>query len=334
MKRLVVALLPFLCLLCVMSCGASAGGDGDKDEYWDAYDGNLFEEIVRPEAEAWREVAKVIYPYVCDDDYTQWAGHVADSLCADLISRPKLSYGEQLVRLYEIQTYIIRGMSCLSAGLSLHPGTEYYGRPGGATLLLSVALFHDDADSLKACGYDSPEALMNLRHRSVYRFLNCYVSILYGGDLASESWDNNYWTPSDVLFDNLDQTQAYRWSEHLNNVEFFSLYYKLMCGLPDISEEALLEWQTKFCGGEDKHVAIGIISRSIVAMRYVNSLYYNSQNGEKIEISLEDWTAYMKQAAEYRVHMIKVFAEAIVTLSPCGKSLPSIRMFLNVEKAK
>lgn len=42
----------------------------------------------------------------------------------------------------------------------------------------------------------------------------------------------------------------------------------------------------------------------------------------------------MKQAAEYRVHMIKVLAEAIVTLSPCGKSLPSIRMFLNVEKAK
>lgn len=244
MKRLVVALLPFLCLLCVMSCGASAGGDGDKDEYWYAYDGNLFEEIVKPEAEAWKQVAKVIYPYVRDDDYARRDSYLADSLCSVLISRPYLSYGEQLVRLYEIQTYIIRGMSCLSAGLSLHPGTEYYGRPGGATLLLCVELFHEYADSLKTGGYDSPETLMNLRYKSVYRFLNYYVSILYGGDFASEMWDKNiYWVPSDFLFDNLDETQAFRWSEHLNNFEFFCSYFTVMCGLPD-TEEAFSKWQT------------------------------------------------------------------------------------------
>lgn len=334
MKRLVVALLPFFCLLCATPCGAFAGGDGDKNERWDAYDGNLFEDVVRPEAEAWREVAKVIYPYVCDDVDAQRDGHVADSLCADLISRPKLSYGEQLVRLYEIQTYIISGMSRLSAVHSMRQGGKYYGRPGGATLLLCVELFHEYADSLKTVGYDSPEALMNLRYKSVYRFLNYYVSILYGGDFASEMWDKTiYWVPSDFLFDNLDETQAFRWSEHLNNFEFFCSYFTVMCGLPD-TEEAFSKWQTEFAGGEDNHVAIWIASRSTAALNYVGKLYYNSQNGEKIEISLEDWTAYMKQAAEYRVHMIKVLAEAIVTLSPCGKSLPSVRMLQNVGKAK
>lgn len=327
-----MVLLPFFCLLCATPCGAFAGGDGDKNERWDAYDGNLFEEIVRPEAEAWREVAKVICPNVCDDDYTQWAGHVADSLCADLISRPQLSYGEQLFRLYEIQTYLISGMSYLSALLSIYPGTEYYS-PAGGTLLDCTALFHEYSDTLKISGYDSPEGLMDLHYKLVYWFLNCFVSVLGDQNFASERWRMRYWGPSVILFSDLDEIQAYRWSERLNNSDFYCSYLDIMRSF--IYDENLRsELSEKFSGGEDLYIAHWLDEQSIPAIVCCDKLYHGDRNDGKMEISLEDHTAYMKQAAEYRVHMIKVFAEAIVTLSPCGKSLPSIRMFLNVEKAQ
>lgn len=306
MKRLVVALLPFLCLLCVTSCGASAGGDGDKDEYWYAYDGNLFEEIVKPEAEAWRQVAKVIYPYVRDDDYARRDSYLADSLCDVLISRPYLSYGEQLVRLYEIQTYVIYGMSFVDAYNSRDPGDWCWSR-GSTILLRSKKIFQEEIN-----GYYSPKEIVKLHYKSVFWFLNCFYSVLYGDESGAEQWLNRRFSyPSELLFSNLSKTQAFRWSERLGNADFYCSYLDLMRSFIK-DEDVRTKWAEKFSGGKDLHIAYWLDSQCDIVL---DKVY-----GEKIKslpsISLAEHTAYMKRAAGYRVHMIETFAEALGTFAP------------------
>lgn len=104
----------------LLGCISCNGKTTSLDPDFLAYEGNFHNDIIKPEVEAWKKVAGLIYPRVCDDTDTQWAAALADSLSNNLLKRPNLPVGEQIARLYEIQDITAYGMSYFSAIIRSH----------------------------------------------------------------------------------------------------------------------------------------------------------------------------------------------------------------------
>ena len=64
----------FLIAATTTSCNGKKGDNSARhnSDYFD-YEGNFHEDIIVPQVKAWKEVAKVMYPNVCDDTETEWA---------------------------------------------------------------------------------------------------------------------------------------------------------------------------------------------------------------------------------------------------------------------
>lgn len=103
----IISILVACLLLSSTSCKGNnrLETSGSSDNFL-AFNGNFHEEIIKPEVNAWKKVARVMYPRVCDDTETQWAASQVDSMGTALLEHQTMSNGEQLAKLYE------RDMNC------------------------------------------------------------------------------------------------------------------------------------------------------------------------------------------------------------------------------
>ena len=156
-------------IIIIASCGSKAAQTEQattaKTTDFLIYNGDFHKEIISPQVKAWQEVAKVMYPRVCDDTETEWAAQYADSLANDLLEKKDLPLGEQLTRLYEIENVICYGMSYFSAII----GTPINPEVAQESLTL-MQRSYADVDSLKSVNYKSPKLLTEFEQSVYFNF--------------------------------------------------------------------------------------------------------------------------------------------------------------------
>ena len=220
-------------IIIIASCGSKAAQTEQattaKKTDFLIYNGDFHKEIISPQVKAWQEVAKVMYPRVCDDTETEWAAQYADSLANDLLEKKDLPHGEQLTRLYEIENVICYGMSYFSAII----GTPINPEVAQESLTL-MQRSYADVDSLKAVNYKSPKLLTEFEQSVYFNFGDFMILGTRYSDGDPQFVTNNIemnqfnYACVSYLFQFMkNDTQAYRYSTHINNTSFFMTFCPL-----------------------------------------------------------------------------------------------------------
>lgn len=267
-----------------------------------AYNGDFHKEIIAPQVKAWQEVAKVMYPRVCDDTETEWAAQQVDSLATALLDNHNIPYGEQLARLYEIENMVCYGMSYFSAVI----GT--YSNPEEASEALSLMQrSYAFSDTLKIDGYKNAQLLNDFEQSVYFNFGNFMILGTQYHDGEPQFVTNNinmneYNFAADYyLFQQLkDDTQAFRYCTYINNTSFFMTLCPLAFWFAgEEFQQANQEEYIKIGGWYDEQAA-----------PVLSALHSNKVDKLK-PISDEEYSVFLKQSSEYRTRLINLFAKAI-----------------------
>lgn len=305
MKRyfpLVLLLLILVTMACQGKASDSIYSKNESMESFLAYNGDFHNDIIVPQVKAWKEVAKVMYPQVCDDTETEWAAFQVDSLAKVILINPSLSKGEQLVRLYEIENIACYGMSYFSAVIG-----SYTNPDASQEALTIIPRSFEAMDTLKANHYKDADLLM-LYEQSVY-FNYCDFMILGTRyDEGEPQFVTNNIEMNEFnfvcvsyLFKYLeDKTQAYRYSSIINNTSFFMTFCPLAFWLAssEFQEEYINEYLE--IGGWFDEKAVPVIS----AIRSGNIMTLSP-------MSEDEFSSLLKQSSEYRAKIINLFAKGI-----------------------
>lgn len=296
----------------LLGCAACKGGKvsepkGGADGYYLAYDGNFRDEVIRPEAEAWQKVARVICPRVCDDTEAEWAGHEADSLGGVLLSEAALSMsnGEQMARLCEMQNVIAYGMGYVAAVIGSHSNPEI-----SEAARMIVRKSDAELDSLRRADYGDARMMMGYE---VSAYANFSLFMMLGTryddgepQFVANNLAMNYQNDSRIeeLFDKLsDPVQAYRYSSIISNTSFFLTYCPLTFWL---------------AGGEfqqthvDEYIKIG--GWFDEQMGAIEKAFEDGDVAGLPQMSTEAYSKIEKQASEYRVRLIELLYEGIISM--------------------
>lgn len=271
-----------------------------------AYNGDFHKEIVAPQVKAWQEVAKVMYPRVCDDTETEWAAQQVDSLATALLGNHNIPNGEQLDRLYEIENMVCYGMSYFSAVI----GT--YSNPEEASEALSLMQrSYAFSDTLKIDGYKNAQLLNDFEQSVYFNFGNFMILGTQYRDGEPQFVTNNinmneYNFAADYyLFQQLkDDTQAFRYCTYINNTSFFMTLCPLAFWL------AGEEFQQ---ANQEEYMKIGSWYDEKAAP--VISALQNGSINLITPISDDEYSSFLKQSSEYRAQLISLFAKAILTIN-------------------
>ena len=270
-----------------------------------AYNGDFHNDVIAPQVKACQEVAKVMYPRVCDDTETEWAAQYADSLANDLLAKKELTHGEQLARLYEIENVICYGMSYFSAiiGAPINP-------EAAQESLTLMQHSYADVDSLKSVNFKSPKLLIEFEQSVYFNFGDFMILGTRYSDGDPQFVTNNIemnlfnYACVSYLFQFMkNDTQAYRYSTHINNTSFFMTFCPLAFWLAgEEFQQAHLEEYLKIGGWFDEKAAPVI---SALQSGSINLL---------TPISDEEYSSFLKHSAEYRAQLISLFAKGINTI--------------------
>lgn len=277
----------------------------DSDNYYLAYDGNFHDEIIKPEVQAWQKVAKVIYPHVCDDTEAQWAANLADSLANVLLSSPDLCNGEQVARLCEIENTIAYGMSYFSAIIGAYSNPE---ASEAARMMMHYS--YADLDSLHTIHFNDARLLVAYEQSTFANFgLFMELGTQYSDgepQFVANNQEMNALNNAmiNILFMDLkDPIQSYRYSSIINNTLFFMTYCPMTFWLAggDFQQSYQAEY-IKIGGWFDEQCA------------NVNKAIYDNDVQRLPDMSLDSYSRFEKQAAEYRARLIELLAEGIATI--------------------
>lgn len=296
----------------LLGCAACKGGkvsepkDG-ADGYYLAYNGNFHDEVIRPEAEAWQKVARVICPRVCDDTEAEWAGHEADSLGGVLLSQPApgMSNGEQMARLCEMQNIIAYGMGYVAAVIGSYSNPEM-SEDARMIVMKSDAYL----DSLRNADYADARMMMGYEVRAYANFsLFMVLGTRYADgepQFVANNLAMNYQNASRIkeLFDKMsDPVQAYRYSSVISNTSFFLTYCPLTFWLAgEEFQQSHVNEYIKIGGWFDEQMEViekAFEDENVAALPYM---------------STERYTEIEKQASAYRVRLIELLYEGITSM--------------------
>ena len=308
MKRY-IPIVVVLLVIGIVACNGTARSSnylamGTDDSFLE-YNGDFHKDIIVPQIKAWEEVAKMMYPRVCDDTETEWAAIKIDSLANELLNNTSLPKGEQLARLYEIENIACYGMSYFSAVIGS------YSNPDASQDALSILQRSYEAnDSLRDNEYKNAD-LLTLYEQSVY-FNYCAFMILgtqYNEgepQFVTNNIEMNEYNFACVsyLFKNMeDKIKAYRYATIINNTSFFMTFCPLAFWLAgsEFQEENMNEYME--IGGWFDKKAAPVIS----AIR-------NESLSTLSPISEEDFSSLLKQSSVYRAKLIILLFKAIQTI--------------------
>lgn len=302
MKRYCLLIITIISLISCISCN---GKVATKDSNFLTYQGDFHNDIIKPEVEAWKKVAGLIYPRVCDDTETQWAAALADSLGNDLLNKPNLPVGEQIARLYEIQDIIAYGMTYFSAIIGSHTHPE-----ASEDALRIVRNTYSDIDSLKSVKYDDAELLTRFEINSYYNFgLFMELGVPYDEEIPQYVINNqqmqqyNYALVSQLFAKLWDKTQSYRYSYIVNNTTFFMTFCPITFLL------AGSEFQQQH---QDEYIKIGGYFDSILSP--VKDMVVEDRVSELSIITTEEFSKILRESSKARTSIINLMATGISTI--------------------
>ena len=277
---------------------------GSSDNFL-AFNGNFHEEIIKPEVNAWKKVARVMYPRVCDDTETQWAASQVDSMGTALLEHPTMSNGEQLAKLYEIQNMIAYGMSYFVSVIGTYTNPE---AAENARMIMQHS--YASIDSLKSFGFENGRLLI-VFEQSAYANFGIFMELgtQYADGEPSFVANNQEMNmmnaaKTDALFKNLkNETQAFRYSSIVNNTTFFMTYCPLAFWL------AGNDFQQ---ARQDEYIKMGEWFDEQAAK--VNNAIYNNEIAGLPPLSSEEFTNFARQASAYRVRLIDLLEKGISSI--------------------
>lgn len=311
---------PFVCLLMVILIAATTircnGNEGDNSarhnsEYFD-YEGNFHEDIIVPQVKAWKEVAKVMYPNVCDDTETEWAADHVDSLATVLINGKDLNPLEQLARLYHIEIAACYGMEYVSAilGASFDMEVSNRARMAYAT---SVAYL----DSLKKYNYNDLWIFTDYQATVYYNY--SYFMILATGfydkqpEFVTQNISMNQEREDEIhtLYDDLHNGKSFfQHAELVFNSYFFLTFSPLtfwLGGSEFLSQPGVVDKYTTIAAWFDK---------------YANPIIKSINDGKASELKAlpaREFSELLRQSAQYRAELISLLAKAISYHKPVNQ---------------
>lgn len=309
MKRYIITIISSIIIIAASFAGKAANTDQSvkaEVSIFLTYNGDFHNDVIAPQVKAWKDVAKLMYPRVCDDTETEWAAQYADSLANDLLAKKDLPHGEQLARLYEIENVICYGMSYLSAimGNSINP-------EAAQEILTLIPRSDSDMDSLKSVNYNSPRLLNELEQSVYFNFGNFMILGTGFSDGEPQFVANNiemnqfnYACVSYLIQFMSNETQACRYCTDINNTSFFMTLCPLSfwLGGEEFGEDHQEEYM-KIGEWFDEKAAPVI---SALQSGSINLL---------APISDDEYTSYLKQSSEYRAQLITLRAQAIKTIN-------------------
>lgn len=302
MKHHNILVITMVFLLGCISCN---GKTTSLESDFLAYEGDFHNDIIKPEVEAWKKVAGLIYPRVCDDTETQWAAALADSLSKELLNRPNLSAGEQIARLYEIQDIIAYGMSYFSAIIGSHAHPE-----ASEDALRIVKNTYSDLDSLKSVKFDDAELLTRFEINSYYNYgLFMELGIPYDEKTPQYVINNqqmqqyNYALVSQLFTKIGDKTQSYRYSYIVNNTTFFMTFCPITFLL------AGSEFQQEY---QDEYIKIGGYFDSMLSP--IKDIVVADKTSELSIITTDEFSKILKESSKARTSIVNLLATGISTI--------------------
>jgi hypothetical protein len=246
-----------------------------------------------------------MYPRVSDDTETKKAATQADSIGRQLLISNKISVGEQLSRLYEMENMIAYGMTYFSAVIASHSNPE-----ASHDAMAMISCSKEDFDSVRAYGFDNSKAIVAYE---ITTFNNFGLSMELGTQY--EDGEPQFVTSNmqmqrrnaaivHFLFTHLsNETQAYRYSCVVNNTSFFMTFCPLCFWLAgaDFQEE-----------NQQEYMVIGEWFDSKMAI--INECTNESELASLPEIGLKTHSSDLKQAAEYKAKLILLLKEGILAM--------------------
>lgn len=303
MKRHNILVITMVFLLGCISCN---GKTTSLESDFLAYEGDFHNDIIKPEVEACKKVAGLMYPRVCDDTDTQWAAALADSLSNDLLNRPNLPVGEQIARLYEIQNIIAYGMSYFSAIIGSHTHPE-----ASEDALRIVRNSYLDMDSLKALKYDDAELLTKFETNTYYNFgLYMELGVPFDAETPQYVINNQQMQQYNFaliiqLFTKLeDKTQAYRYSYIVNNTTFFMTFCPITFLL------AGSEFQQEY---QEEYIKIGGYFDALLSP--VKDKIVADNTSKLSIITTYEFSKILRESSKARTSIINLLATGISTIS-------------------
>ena len=303
MKRLNILLPLIIITIFYVSCsGASNTSEIDNAL---AYDGDFHQEIIKPQVEAWQKVAKIMYPRVSDDTEADWAAHVADSIGNAILAEPSLSNGEQLARLYNMENVIAYGMTYFSAIIS-----SYSNPDASQEALATVTTSFNEFDSLRVVGFDSPKHQIDYQ-LSTYRNFGLFMELgsQYADGEPQFVTNNLNMQQRNAALCQLflthlkNETQAYRYSEIVNNTTYFMTFCPLCFWLAGNEFQELHQNEYLVIGEWfDKKLLI------------INNCNDETELSSLPEITLEKYSTELKKATDYKVQLIQLLYKGIMSI--------------------
>lgn len=300
-KNFVWCVVAFLCGFGTATKAQNAAADGDP-AFLD-YKGDFHKEVIAPQVRAWQKVAKVSFPNVCDDTENQWAVMMVDSIAEMILANPDMPKGEQLAHLYEMENYAAYGMSYLFAILGYHIAPE-----ATQDALAIVPDTEKLLQEMRENGFKDVQQFLELEN-SVY--LNYCLFIFFNTRLTDGSEDifNNMISANQfnagaigLIIQSLkNDIQLYRNSAYIFSNSFYLTFCPMAfwLGGPEFSN-----------GNMDEYLEIGnwIDSHEVPIINALN------EGLPAPEISLDEYSAFLKQVSEYRARLIELLATAIENL--------------------
>jgi hypothetical protein len=263
------------------------------------------EHIVKPEALAWKKVAKGIYPQLCDDTETEWAAQQADSIADELIMHgAEKLIDEQNAMLSEIQDYILYGVSYLSAMMGLYSNPTY-----AHYLLGSVEYTEDLLDSLRLAEFKKDDMFWYYQILP-FNYFNWFITLNAGNqdEMSQYVKDNREmldasYSKIDAIYKSIeDKEQAYRNATIIINTTFFMTYCPMTFLIrgPEYQQEHQNEYSKMGEWLDNQAETINIA----YGWKGIGIDNYKSHLGSLPPISDAEFAKFLKQAAEYRTMIV------------------------------
>ena len=296
-----------VCCLAWMFCGIgmvfASETKMEGDPAFLDYDGDFHKDVIAPQVRAWKQVAKVSFPKVCDDTENEWACWKVDSIADMILANPGMPKGEQLASLYEMENYAAYGMTYLVAIFGYHITPE-----ATQDALAIIPQTEDVLHAMRENNFRNVQQFIDLEktvymNYCIFMFLN---SQLVEGttEIVDDMISTNLYNEKvlEALMDVFkNDTQLYRYSQYVFSNSFYLTFCPLAfwLGGPEFSNSNMEEYME--IGGWIDSCEVPIVKAL--------------GEGKKLpSISLEDYSAFLKQVSYYRARLIELLAKAIESM--------------------
>lgn len=302
MKKLLTVIIIFF--MAFFSAAGNVFAQTNDPTFLD-YTGNFHNDIVAPQVRAWKAMAQVIYPRVCDDTETEWAVQKMDSLSNIILGNPNMPKAEQLAMLYEIENYAAYGMSYVVSLIAMTANPEI-----GEQLTSILPRSNKMLGYLKKDNYNNAILLTEYEEDVYDNFLGMMIVTSQYSNGKPEFINNlinalayDYQAVDDLYNKVKNKTNAFRNSVLVNNTSFFMTFFNLTYILAGSEFIAAHQDEYQKIGGwidrQSHPVLLSLDDPTMMSIKVFSD---------------DEFSGLWKESIGYRTRIIQLMAQGIETL--------------------